>query len=63
VLRLVDSEPTWLVVVLSPVDSESMPLEAEVDSAVTELFVLLRPVDSEPTWLVVVLKPVESEPT
>jgi pilus assembly protein FimV len=63
VLRPEDSEPTWLLVVLSPVDNESMPLEAEVDSAVTELFVVLRPDDSEPTWLFVVLRPVESEPT
>jgi pilus assembly protein FimV len=35
--------------VLSPVESESIPLEADVDSAATELFVVLRPVDSEPT--------------
>ncbi|WP_259659317.1 hypothetical protein, partial [Burkholderia pseudomallei] len=45
-----------LLVVDSPVDNELTPLcavlmpdEAEVDSEVSELFVLLRPLDSEAT--------------
>jgi hypothetical protein len=31
----VDSDVTWLPVVLSPVDSDVIPLEADVDSDVT----------------------------
>ncbi|MET5013525.1 hypothetical protein AAHH80_41925, partial [Burkholderia pseudomallei] len=57
-----------LLVVDSPVDSELTPLcavlmpeEADVESEVSELFVLLRPVDSEATLLLVVLSPLERE--
>ncbi|CAJ5047557.1 chromosome segregation ATPase [Burkholderia pseudomallei] len=39
-----------------------MPDEAEVDSEVSELFVLLSPLDSEATLLLVVDRPLESEP-
>jgi hypothetical protein len=46
-----------------PVESDSMPLEADVESAVTELLVVLKPVDSDPTWLLAVLRPVESAPS
>jgi hypothetical protein len=49
--------------VLRPVDSEVTPLEADVDSDVTWLTVVLNPVDSESTLLFVVLRPVESEVT
>ncbi|WP_306171562.1 hypothetical protein, partial [Burkholderia pseudomallei] len=59
---------TVLLVVDSPVDSELTPLcavlmpeEADVESEVSELFVLLRPVDSEATLLLVVLSPLERE--
>jgi pilus assembly protein FimV len=45
------------------VDSEPMPLEVDVESDVTWLFVVLRPVDSEPTLLFVVLSSVDSEAT
>jgi hypothetical protein len=38
---------TRLVVVLSPVDSDVIPLEADVDSDVTWLLVVLSPVDSD----------------
>lgn len=41
-LRPVDNEVTPLCAVL-------IPVEADVDSDVTELLVALRPVDSEPT--------------
>ncbi|WP_263406680.1 hypothetical protein, partial [Burkholderia pseudomallei] len=65
----VDSEATVLLVVDSPVDNELTPLcavlmpdEAEVDSEVSELFVLLSPLDSEATLLLVVDRPVDSEP-
>jgi hypothetical protein len=37
--------------VLRPVDSEATPLEAEVDSDVTLLFVVLRPVERDETPL------------
>ena len=57
-LVAVESDPMLLFAVLSPVDSEStplcavlMPVEAEVDSAVTLLLVVDRPVDSEATPL------------
>jgi hypothetical protein len=67
----VDSDVTWLFVVLTPVDSDMMPLEADVDSDVTWLFVVLRPVDNETipldadvdsdvTSLFVVLSPLDS---
>jgi pilus assembly protein FimV len=64
--------------VLRPVESESTPLDADVDSAITLLFVVLRPVespvesdsmpleadvDSAATELFVVLRPVERVPT
>ena len=47
----------------TPVDSEAIPVEVEVDSEVTLLFVVLKPVeaevDSDETLLFVVLRPVE----
>jgi hypothetical protein len=52
-----------LLVVLRPVDSVAMPVDADVDSEVTLLLVVLRPVDSEVTLLSVVLRPVDSEAT
>jgi hypothetical protein len=39
------------LVVLSPVDSEATPLDADVDSDVTALFVVLRPVERDETPL------------
>jgi hypothetical protein len=33
--------------VLSPVDNDVIPLDADVDSDVTRLFVVLTPVDSD----------------
>jgi hypothetical protein len=58
--------------VLSPVDSDATPLDADVDSDVTWLFVVLSPVDSDATpleadvdsdvtLLLVVLRPVDTE--
>ncbi|WP_221174577.1 hypothetical protein, partial [Burkholderia pseudomallei] len=47
---------------LTPLCAVLMPDEAEVDSEVSELFVLLSPLDSEATLLLVVDRPVESEP-
>ncbi|CAJ4669329.1 tash protein pest motif family [Burkholderia pseudomallei] len=47
---------------MTPLCAVLMPDEAEVDSEVSELFVLLRPLDSEATLLLVVDSPVESEP-
>ncbi len=44
----VDSDATVLFVELRPVDSEPMPIDVDVDSDVRLLFVALRPVDSEP---------------
>ncbi len=44
----VDSDATVLFVELRPVDSELMPVDVDVDSDVRLLFVELRPVDSEP---------------
>jgi hypothetical protein len=37
--------------VLTPVDTDAIPLEAEVESEETWLLVVERPVDSEPTPL------------
>jgi hypothetical protein len=37
--------------VLTPVETDAMPLEAEVESDETLLLVVERPVDSEPTPL------------
>ncbi len=56
----VDSDATLLFVVLRPVDSEPMPVEVDVDSELTLLFVVLRPVDSE---LIAVEVDVDSEAT
>jgi pilus assembly protein FimV len=39
------------LVVLRPVDTEPIPLEADVDSESTLLLVVLRPVDREETPL------------
>jgi hypothetical protein len=38
-----------LLVELRPVERDVIPLDADVDSEVTWLFVELRPVESEPT--------------
>jgi hypothetical protein len=35
--------------VLRPVESDTIPLDADVDNVATELFVVLKPVDREPT--------------
>ncbi len=56
----VDSEATLLFVVLRPVDSEPMPVDVDVDSELTLLFVELRPVDSE---LIAVEVDVDSDAT
>ncbi|MBF4116304.1 hypothetical protein ISJ40_10090, partial [Burkholderia pseudomallei] len=47
---------------MTPLCAVLMPDEADVDSEVSELFVLLRPLDSEATLLLVVDRPLESEP-
>ncbi len=56
----VDSDATLLFVVLRPVDSEPMPVEVDVDNELTLLFVVLRPVDSE---LIAVEVDVDSDDT
>jgi hypothetical protein len=54
VLRPVDNDvtPLWAVLI---------PVEAEVDSDVTELLVVLRPVDNDVTPLWAVLMPVDAD--
>ncbi|WP_218640147.1 hypothetical protein, partial [Burkholderia pseudomallei] len=41
--------------------AELMPDEADVESEVSELLVVLKPLDSEATLLLVVLSPLERE--
>ncbi|MDY7820631.1 hypothetical protein, partial [Burkholderia pseudomallei] len=48
---------------LTPLCAVLMPDEADVDSEVSELFVLLRPLDSDATLLLVVDRPLDSEAT
>ena len=61
----VDSDATLLLVVLKPVDSELIPVEAEVDRLLTpvdkELAVVDVELDKLDTLLLVVLKPVDNE--
>jgi hypothetical protein len=47
--------------VLNPVDSDAIPLDADVDSEPTLLLVELSPVDSDVTPLFVELSPVERD--
>ncbi len=55
-LRVVESVVNWLLMFVTPVDSELMLVKVDVDSDATELLVELRPVDSEPM-------PVDSDET
>jgi pilus assembly protein FimV len=70
----VDSDVTRLFVVLTPVDSDVMPLEVDVDSDVIALdadvesdvtcaFVAARPVDRELSWVVPSVVSVETDPS
>ncbi|WP_198364340.1 hypothetical protein, partial [Burkholderia ubonensis] len=63
----VESEATVLFVVDSPVDSDVMPVEVDVESDTIELVADEMPVDAEVdsdvTVLLVVDKPVDSELT
>ncbi len=73
-LIVVDSEFNWVLMLVTPVDSEVTAVEVEVDSDATLLLVVLRPVDNEltevevevdsdVTLLLVLLSPVDSELT
>ncbi len=53
-LRVVESDVNWLLMLATPVDSEPMLLDVELDSCATVLLVVLKPVDNE-------LTPVDSE--